>query len=825
MAENLNDYVSLLIVCVEEQSVLVIDNTGGANGVDLPGKFLHSGSTWYSTSYTCLSEVLAMENIGMDIIRITRVLVPSRKSYLNHVVFQCSISHEQKSSYQPRLPGAIWVTVSQLGHWSSCVDDQYRLRSPELAHLVLTWWNRSLVAGSDHPSTDPRPEPAPSHCVLDERGASFVYLYSGNEQRQQGGSESSQASVNKQPHHLLLHAANFRLQDQEIIYETFLARTFPCLLMNFSQFSQLFTQIGWPNHTLSDLFRCMDTQKRGGLSSRDLLLGLAALEPSVHHGGAPAEIRCRFIFRYYNRSGSGRLKFEEFRRMIGDIQTAQGITDLSADQIEQLAVQSSQVFGAESQEYLALTEFLTGVGQLKFRGTSLLLRSPCPVVARLNGLHHSALSLPESGNSTGQEDSPTVTSPPAGLSSRRHLLPSQLDSMETAFFSSPVDGDVSSYDLATHSVKLKRSGALIDFNTVLNSDDTDEPVGGTVARSEASTDCFRHSSQPNQLLNSLRYFERHVEPEELRGLNVSAKPAFDWGTVDRHALAHCLLHVCRMAKDILSQEPRLLTLRSPCYILGDIHGNYEDLLCFEKVLWRLGPLLTPASFLFLGDYVDRGQFGVEVVAYLLAQKVVCPNKFLLLRGNHEVREVQQAFSFHQECVVTFGPAVGVAVWEAINQCFDAMPLAAVIDNKVFCVHGGIPSPKYGGGRLSSIGMIPCPLSQPKLHSPMAWDLMWNDPFNEVDSDVSVLDEDGFAGNGRRGTAHVFSAAALNSFLKRNDLSHVVRAHEVQQRGFQLQLGGRLLTVFSSSRYCGGSNEAACVLADSNKLRIIRLDTT
>jgi len=208
-----------------------------------------------------------------------------------------------------------------------------------------------------------------------------------------------------------------------------------------------------------------------------------------------------------------------------------------------------------------------------------------------------------------------------------------------------------------------------------------------------------------------------------------------------------------LAKQIFVRESNILRLGSPIIVVGDIHGQLYDLL----EVFRVEAPPPEGSYLFLGDYVDRGYYSVEVLTYLLCMKVKFPERVFLLRGNHETREVTRLYGFYDECSTKYGDP---RVYAEVCDLFDYFPLAALIDERVFGVHGGLSPSVHLLDQLLVVDRFREPTDGPLS------DLLWGDPTDRVA---------GFCAS-RRGVGFEFGRAIAKRFGRLNRVTHITRAH-------------------------------------------------
>ncbi|PKI49767.1 hypothetical protein CRG98_029816 [Punica granatum] len=251
--------------------------------------------------------------------------------------------------------------------------------------------------------------------------------------------------------------------------------------------------------------------------------------------------------------------------------------------------------------------------------------------------------------------------------------------------------------------------------------------------------------------------------------------------------------LCVNSRQIFLSEPNLLCLRVPIRICGDVHGQYQDLLR----LFDRGGYPPSTSYLFLGDYVDRGRQSLETICLLLAYKIRYPDRIFLLRGNHEDAKINRIYGFYDECKRRFN----VRLWKIFTDCFNCLPVAAIIDDKILCMHGGL-SPELHS--LDQIREIQRPTDVPD--SGLLCDLLWSDPEPKING---WADSD-------RGISCVFGADRIVEFLDKNDLDLICRGHQVVEDGYEFFAKRRLVTIFSAPNYGGEFDNAGALLSvDAN----------
>jgi len=274
-----------------------------------------------------------------------------------------------------------------------------------------------------------------------------------------------------------------------------------------------------------------------------------------------------------------------------------------------------------------------------------------------------------------------------------------------------------------------------------------------------------------------------------------------------------LLTIIGMAERIFTEEPNLLKLKDPITVVGDIHGQYYD---FLKILEVGGQPGSNTQYLFLGDYVDRGCFSVACVLLLLTLKINFPERIWMLRGNHECRQMTGFFNFKDECIHRYDSTV----YTRFMELFDALPLGAVINSKFLGVHGGLSPELRLASNINAIERF----SEPPKYG-LFCDLIWADPIDEEKYPNHHRNEP-YAPNDVRGCSYFFSHEAASTFLERNKLLSVVRAHEAQIEGYKMHNHNArtgfpsVITIFSAPNYCDCyNNKGAILLFENNTLNI------
>ncbi|CAL5197364.1 unnamed protein product [Lathyrus oleraceus] len=291
-----------------------------------------------------------------------------------------------------------------------------------------------------------------------------------------------------------------------------------------------------------------------------------------------------------------------------------------------------------------------------------------------------------------------------------------------------------------------------------------------------------------------------------------------------------------IASKMLHKEPNCIPIQpfrpepdssASVVVVGDVHGQLHDVLFLFR---EAGYPSRDRIFVFNGDYVDRGAWGLETFLLLLAWKVFMPENVYLLRGNHESKYCTSVYGFEKEVMVKYGDS-GKHVYRKCLGCFEGLPLASIIAGCVYTAHGGLfrsvtvtpakrlkgkknrrinvntDSKKLSLGSLEELSRARRSVLDPPWEGQnlIPGDVLWSDPSHT----------NGLSPNKERGIGLVWGPDCTEQFLKKYQLKLIIRSHEgpdarEKRDGFEGMAegytidhvvdSGKLVTVFSAPDY-------------------------
>ncbi|KAM9911008.1 hypothetical protein OXX80_000574 [Metschnikowia pulcherrima] len=330
-------------------------------------------------------------------------------------------------------------------------------------------------------------------------------------------------------------------------------------------------------------------------------------------------------------------------------------------------------------------------------------------------------------------------------------------------------------------------------------DDRSDAISVSSRKSGRSLSSFSSHSRRGSSRNSRELLTQQPEATENMDLEGYIQRLLDAGYSGKRTKFVCLKNheiqqICTKAREVFLSQPSLLELSPPVKVVGDVHGQYSDLI---RIFTKSG-FPPSTNYLFLGDYVDRGKQSLETILLLLCYKIKYPENFFLLRGNHECANVTRVYGFYDECK----RRCNIKTWKSFIDTFNTLPIAAIVAGKIFCVHGGL-SPVLNS--MDEIRNIARPTDVPDFG--LLNDLLWSDPADTINEWE----------DNERGVSYVFSKVAINKFLQKFGFDLVCRAHMVVEDGYEFFNDRTLVTVFSAPNYCGEFDNWGAVMGVSEEL--------
>ncbi|CAI7619918.1 unnamed protein product [Penicillium glandicola] len=358
------------------------------------------------------------------------------------------------------------------------------------------------------------------------------------------------------------------------------------------------------------------------------------------------------------------------------------------------------------------------------------------------------------------------------------LLPVQLSSPEK---------DLKAVDLIQQSIGPPAGTSQVTGESILIQRENElnpilDPIPNAPLDRSGAPDMARFGLEPSDLDDMI---------SRLLGMAYSTKATKTVCLTDTEITA-----ICKLSRELLLAETVLLELPAPIKIVGDIYGQYTDLIR----IFEMSGFPPESNYLFLGNYVNRGKQSLETILLLLCYKLKYSENVFLLRGNHECASVSRICSFYDECKWRSN----VKMWKIFIDTFNCLPVAAIVSGKIFCVHGGL-SPDLL--HMDDIRSIARPTDIPD--DGLLTDLLWSDP-----GDTSM--EEDWEPN-ERGVSYCFSGKVIDTFLDQHGFDLVCRAHTVVQDGYEFYQGRMLVTIFSAPDYCGEFNNSGAIMSVSKDL--------